>query len=499
MKGVHFAFVGENAASSSASDSLSLLKRHFIQSGLKYVSNVEGGYETIHSIVTSPQHTLELADHDPNRCVECIKSLTAPNIKSSSHNQKQSFKSSVTGFLSLLGRKMEKFADSMISDDIKQSPRGNTSSSATGVSMTEKEKTAERKRNWQASHIPDTAIPLPPSNSLHALHTIIRNRDVSGKRFVNALNRLTGILVATVLDQRIETAERSVLTSAGGSFTGITTTPVFALSLSRPAAENALLRALSPYHPIIHAEIGKFVVTTTVPAASPSPPPKASPSQPPQRPATTDSKASSSSNTDSDVLSFKSVADFVSAPSTPQPPPHASKSNASSATTAANATANGTVKDEGSGGGGSAVIAFPADIAQRFVILFQPIVTPQNLPELAACMEETIRMGVKPSRVCVMAIVAARPALWTLCERFKGCWVVTTAVDEYKPAGKGVPLLLPGLAPIESRAAVMDTSSFSSSAVAVKPSAASVSSSSASTTATLAPPRTAASTSSADD
>jgi len=84
--------------------------------------------------------------------------------------------------------------------------------------------------------------------------------------------------------------------------------------------------------------------------------------------------------------------------------------------------------------------------------LFQPVFTPKNLSDVAICIDELVGRGVILSNITVLAIVAARPVLWTFQEKYSDVCIVCSAVDEISTHSKGGSSdLVPGFALFEER------------------------------------------------
>ncbi len=87
----------------------------------------------------------------------------------------------------------------------------------------------------------------------------------------------------------------------------------------------------------------------------------------------------------------------------------------------------------------------PADVANRLVLLCEPVVSP-NLQNLVSCVGELKARGVNEEKIFVLAGVAAREVLWKISESYPKVVMIVGKVDEFT-AGR----LVPGVARCQER------------------------------------------------
>jgi len=508
MKGCHFCFLDQGgSAAASRAHSSTMLNLYFLQRGFKYVSNCEGGFERCHELISRQNKGYELIDHHPSKCVECLglKRRLRLAAKSKQHQHKSASmdallrrtlnrdkdrekdgespgeddgngeagggggdgahktgaKASRTATLgrSVLGLRIEaspshsgpassksssssEKADKLSSSSSSSSGSGGSGSTSggaggflssvkqrlTGLVTGEGRGEMRLSDEYKAVNVPDSTVTLAPTVQLRLLHTILRSRHAKGKPLAACINRIAA-LVAAAAFERVDLHEVDVTTSSGGLYTGLNSVPVCAVSLSK-SGELALRSALKPLQPVINPHVGRIAFETISPAASFS-------SHDPS-PASPYSSSSSSSSS-----SFSSP----SSSSRPPAPTHM-------------------------------VMTLPDDIASRHVLLYVPVLAPPHLMlpvDVSECINELLKRGVTAPNLTVLTLIAARPVLWTLAERYPDVCVVTSTVDEYMNG-----IMVPGVRNLEdkyfdasspiSSSSTSTSSSSSSSAISTPPS-----------------------------
>jgi uracil phosphoribosyltransferase len=104
-----------------------------------------------------------------------------------------------------------------------------------------------------------------------------------------------------------------------------------------------------------------------------------------------------------------------------------------------------------SGGGSNSFwssVSLPANVTESNVLLFVPILTPEEAPALLALLDDLVLVrGVEAGQVTLLAVLVARPVLWALARRYPDLLIVAAAVDELTPQGR----LVPGISAWEDR------------------------------------------------
>lgn len=275
----------------------------------------------------------------------------------------------------------------------------------------------ESAEEFESQHVPDSALILLPSAapgaaaaaaaaslnspihggvgspsgfgaggsslSLRLLHTVLRDKNVDVSSFADALQRLTSLLLASFFD-RVEVKDRAVSTGAGSMFTGVESTPVTTVAL-HPIAMELLDGAFHPYRPVCKRQCAQYA-----PVAA--------------------SDANDSGNTG----------------------PH-QRTRSGSPTAPAGAASS-------SSAGGSVMCTWsPPNLLESNILLFFPILTPADLPALLAVLADLMARDAHPSQLTVLAVLAARPVLWTIAHKHPDVLLIATAVDELTPQQRMVP------------------------------------------------------------
>lgn len=230
------------------------------------------------------------------------------------------------------------------------------------------------------------------SLSLRLLHTVLRDRNSDVSSFADALQRLTSLLLASFFD-RVEVKDRPVSTGAGSMMTGIESTPVTTVAL-HPIAMELLDGAFHPYRPVCMRQCAQYA-----PVAA--------------------SDANGSTQSGGPHQGQRARSGSPSGPGGPAPVP-----------------SSGSIS---SGVGPVMCTWSPPNLLESNILLFFPVLTPSDLPALLAVLADLVARDAHPSQLTVLAVLAARPVLWTIAHKHPDVLIIATAVDELTPQQRMVP------------------------------------------------------------
>lgn len=263
-----------------------------------------------------------------------------------------------------------------------------SSAASDGVSGTpnKDKRMAKLAEDLKSLNIPDTTLELSHTNEVALLHTMLRDRKTTGSRLFKCVDRLAALVMGEAFDG-LELREKEVTTSSGGLYTGVESlVSVCGIALTE-VDEIVLKRALEPFSYISHVELGQIRFLHS-PFRSDTPRSVGSPRSP--------------------------------SPRTPTPRSQLSKN------------------------GVSISVYLPDDVASRSVYVYTSVLGPENEEEVFESINELSRHGVV--RITIVCIIAARPVVWRIAEKYENVLVATGSVDEVQGS-----TLVPGAGNLEER------------------------------------------------
>ncbi|CEP00662.1 hypothetical protein PBRA_001716, partial [Plasmodiophora brassicae] len=205
MVGCHFVFLLDSHDSRSRQQFMGL-QLFFVQKGFKYVSSCEGGFAACHDLVIHSSADIDLADHNPARCLDCMN--TSVPSTDSPIQFKRGFFSSVRSKMSLarVGSPQNRL----------ESPRASVlSSGISDLSIDNRTPNpAYMVPAYGSDYLPQRCAVLDESVEAQMLFCGIRDTNVTPVQYTSCAQRLLSLLVAkAVSDFPIR---ESATTSANG-------------------------------------------------------------------------------------------------------------------------------------------------------------------------------------------------------------------------------------------------------------------------------------------
>lgn len=235
---------------------------------------------------------------------------------------------------------------------------------------------------------------IPSSFQIRAMHTVLRNHLTSKNEFVFVADRLIRLVVEAGLGF-LPFTEVQIRTPCGAPYVGVETVPIaeqlcgVSIIRSGESMENALRACCQG------VKLGKILVRRTLPAAG------------------------TSYDDDGERRGWQQEGGDR---------PHRMGERESESSCTPSSRGRG-----GSAGeGGEEDILYeklPADIAQRFVLLMDPVLSTGH--SIVKAVESLLSKGVLESRILLLCIIAAPEGIQRVCGRFPQMKVITSEIESH--------------------------------------------------------------------